>query len=111
MYRVGSAGQESEIDPPTPITGADCFDDRQQVLVCVKYEEPVIPSDTNNAIVAFDRETAEPLWGFADQDGDRVVPRVRAAFHGLIYAEPDDGPVLMNATDGEDEDEASEHVP
>ncbi len=78
--------------------GMRCEYDETSVVVCFSTGDGL---STANA-VAFDAQSAEILWSLPDDSEGRVAPAVRSAWHGLIYGETSDGPVILDARSGED---------
>jgi hypothetical protein len=71
-------------------------------IVCTE----VLPTGPKE-ILGFDDNTGKKAWGFTSESGARVVPRVTAAFHGVVYVQTEKQPVLLDAKTGEDLPSAS----
>jgi hypothetical protein len=74
-----------------------CLGDSANTVVCVTAETSRTPE-----IVGIDDTTGKKTWGYSEAAGGRVVPKVTAVFHGVIYAEAETGPILLNAVTGLD---------
>jgi hypothetical protein len=74
-----------------------CLGDRADAVVCTG-------KDRNFAveILGLDDTSGKKTWGYTDKSEDRVIPDVTAAFHGIVYAQAEKQPVLMDAATGED---------
>ncbi len=79
--------------PMTGVSGFTCLGDRAEVIVCHGSED-LRPTQ----ILAVDDTTGKKIWGFTEKQ--RVVPRVTAAFHGVVYAQNRAKPVLLDAATG-----------
>jgi hypothetical protein len=98
-------GAEDEvrlIDPrtgePAP-TEVDGFSDGMR---CDYDETSVVVCATTSNAVAFVAQSAEVLWSLPDENEGRVAPTIRSAWHGLIYGETSNGPVILDARSGRD---------
>jgi hypothetical protein len=74
-----------------------CLGDRANAVVCTGK-----PKTTNVEILGLDDSTGKKTWGYTSDSASRVVPDVSAAFHGIVYAQTDAQPVLMDAATGND---------
>ncbi|MGW1341794.1 hypothetical protein ACWCOV_12120 [Kribbella sp. NPDC002412] len=74
-----------------------CFGDKANAAVCTG-------SDNNKKleILGLDDTTGKKTWGYTSDSASRVIPEVTAAFHGIVYAQTEAQPVLMDAVTGED---------
>jgi hypothetical protein len=79
--------------PMTGLSGFTCLGDRAEVIVCHGSED-LRPTQ----LLALDDTTGKKIWGFTEKQ--RVVPRVTAAFHGVVYAQNGAKPVLLDAATG-----------
>lgn len=73
-----------------------CVHDQRAVAVCAErmaFGEPV---------AAWDTGTGKRLWSLPDRAANRVAPRVTAAWHGAVYGETENGPVILDARTGQD---------
>lgn len=77
--------------------GYQCIWDQATSIVCTKLQ-PTGPKE----ILGFDDSTGKKAWGFTSDSGQRIVPRVTAAFHGVVYVQTEKQPVLLDAKTGED---------
>jgi hypothetical protein len=50
----------------------------------------------------FDDSTGKKSWGYTKESASRIIPDVTAVFHGIVYAQAEVQPVLMDATTGDD---------
>ncbi len=73
-----------------------CWGDQAKAVVCTSGESG------GKEIIGFDDTTGKKTWGHTDQSASRVVPAVTAAFHGIVYAQAEAQPVLMDAATGAD---------
>ncbi|HEY0690274.1 MAG TPA: hypothetical protein VGD71_14675 [Kribbella sp.] len=73
-----------------------CWGDSKSSVVCT--------SDARGQaeIIGIDDATGKKAWGYTEKSGSRVVPKLNAAFHGLVYAQAEAGPALLDATTGQD---------
>ncbi|TCC53232.1 hypothetical protein E0H75_05835 [Kribbella capetownensis] len=82
--------------------GYDCTWDQVSSIVC---REAAVTGPQE--ILGFDDSTGKKAWGFTSESGGRVVPRVTAAFHGVVYVQTEKQPVLLDAKTGQDLPSAS----
>ncbi|MEV0282755.1 hypothetical protein AB0H36_01420 [Kribbella sp. NPDC050820] len=73
-----------------------CWGDQAKAVVCTSGESG------GQEIIGFDDSTGAKTWGYTDKSASRVVPSVTAAFHGVVYAQTEAQPVLMDAATGAD---------
>ncbi|GEC09629.1 hypothetical protein SSP24_72840 [Streptomyces spinoverrucosus] len=73
-----------------------CWSDQAKAVVCTSGESG------GKEIIGFDDTTGKKTWGYTDESASRVVPAVTAAFHGIVYAQTEAQPVLMDAATGAD---------
>lgn len=78
------------------LTDYTCWGDGKSSVVCTSTERG--PAE----IIGLDDNTGKKTWGYPEDTGSRVVPKITAAFHGRLYAETEAGPVLLDATTGQD---------
>ncbi|WP_097233948.1 hypothetical protein [Streptomyces zhaozhouensis] len=87
---------------PTEVDGLSagmrCEYDGSSVVVCFTTDDGL----STATAVAFDAQSAEVLWSLPDENGGRVAPTVRSAWHGLVYGETSNGPVILDARSGRD---------
>ncbi len=74
-----------------------CFGDKANAVVCTG-------SDNNKKleILGLDDSTGKKTWGYTSESASRIIPEVTTAFHGIVYADTEAQPVLMDAATGED---------
>ncbi|MGW5192410.1 hypothetical protein ACWEOO_24405 [Kribbella sp. NPDC004138] len=77
--------------------GYDCTWDHASSIVC----RDSAPSGQHE-IFGLDDSTGKKTWGWTTESGERVVPRVTAAYHGVVYVQTEKQAVLMDAKTGED---------
>ncbi|MEU8222208.1 hypothetical protein [Kribbella sp. NPDC048915] len=78
-------------------SGYTCLWDQAASLVCTE-----LAPTGHKEIFGFDDSTGKKSWGYTSKSGDRIVPRVTAAFHGVVYVQTEKQPVLLDAKTGED---------
>ena len=59
----------------------------------------MLPTDT---MIGFDDTTGKKAWSFSNDSGNRIVPGLTAAYHGVLYAQTEAQPVLLDAKTGAD---------
>jgi len=79
--------------PITGLAGFTCLGDQAAAIVCTGSQD-LRPTE----ILGIDDTTGKKRWGFTDKQG--VVPRVTAAFHGVLYAQNRAKPVLLDGATG-----------
>ncbi len=84
--------------------GVDCHYDEISVTVCEQ-------GFWGGWVAAFDANSGEWLWGLPDRKHNRVAPAVRTAWHGIVYGETRNGPVLLDAATGTDLPQVQEVAP
>jgi hypothetical protein len=75
-----------------------CWGDQAKAVVC----NSAAYAGSGEEIIGFDDTTGKKAWGYTDKSASRVVPAVTAAFHGVVYAQAEAQPVLMDAATGAD---------
>lgn len=75
-----------------------CYSDEAASVACVQQAT----ADKGETMIGFDDETGKKTWGFSSDSGNRNVPEVTAAYHGVIYAKTEAQPVLLDAKTGAD---------
>lgn len=70
-----------------------CFFDQRTSIACSLRER---------WLSVFDTTTKKWLWDLPDDEAGRVAPEVNFAWHGAVYGETRDGPVVLDAATGED---------
>ncbi|MEV5951346.1 hypothetical protein [Streptomyces sp. NPDC051993] len=73
-----------------------CLGDEQSLVLCQDQY-----AGQTNTVVAFDTTTAAKLWSLPDTSG-RVVPQVTAFWHGAVYGQTQNGPVVLDGRTGKD---------
>ncbi|MEU4190282.1 hypothetical protein AB0E69_00130 [Kribbella sp. NPDC026611] len=84
--------------PQESDSSLDCFADEATSVVCTSATLTGGPQE----ILGLDDATGKKVWGFTSKSGARVVPRVTAAYHGVVYAKTEAQPVLLDAKTGQD---------
>ncbi|MEV0793539.1 hypothetical protein [Kribbella sp. NPDC050459] len=99
LYSVDlSTGAVVKSAPGLPDGGGyDCTSDQAGSIVCWDS----VPTG-HHEIFGFDDSTGKKTWGWTTESGQRVVPRVTAASHGVVYVQTEKQAVLMDAKTGED---------
>jgi hypothetical protein len=72
-----------------------CRYDQVSVTVC-GYDKGLTP------VFALDSETHKLLWSLPDEAARRAAPTVTAVWHGMVYGEANDQPVVIDARTGAD---------
>lgn len=107
IYAVDlSTGAVTHTEPAPPTDSnvrVDCLADQAAAVVCTTGSV----QGSSLGIVGFDDATGKKAWGYTEDSGGRVVPRVTAAFHGVVYAQTEAQPVLLDAKTGQDLPSAS----
>ncbi|TDW81098.1 hypothetical protein EV647_7740 [Kribbella sp. VKM Ac-2566] len=100
---TGAVTQTVPAAPSDSNVEVECLADQATSVVCTSRTVQGGAVE----IVGFDDATGKKTWGYTNDSGGRVVPRVTAAFHGVVYAQTEAQPVLMDAKTGEDLPSAS----
>jgi hypothetical protein len=95
---TGAVTQTVAAAPSTSDVKVACLGDQATSVVCTSTTVQGHPLE----IAGFDDTTGKKVWGFTDASEGRVVPRVTAAFHGVVYAQTEAQPVLLDAKTGQD---------
>ncbi|MDI2124927.1 PQQ-binding-like beta-propeller repeat protein [Yinghuangia seranimata] len=95
---VLNAADGGELRVEDPVGAAFCQYDERSVVVCVSGA-PASPDH----VTAYDATSGKVLWQLPDTAAHRVVPAVRTVWHGVVYAEVDHKPVLLDAATGADQ--------
>ncbi|MCM9076748.1 PQQ-binding-like beta-propeller repeat protein [Streptomyces spororaveus] len=83
-----------------------CRHDARSLLLCSTYG-----SASKGAIVVFDATSVQKRWALPDASG-RVVPKVKAFWHGAVYAETEgEKSVVLDGGTGQDRDTAPGAAP
>ncbi|TCC40777.1 hypothetical protein [Kribbella speibonae] len=101
-----STGAVTQTEPAPPSDSnveVECLADQATAVVCTTGTV----QGSSLGIVGFDDATGKKAWGYTEDSGGRVVPRVTAAFHGVVYAQTEAQPVLLDAKTGQDLPSAS----
>jgi hypothetical protein len=94
----GAMVQTPMTDSTTAPSSYDCLGDGANAVVCTDGAGGAKATE----IVGFDDTTGKKAWGYDNKSASRIVPAVTAAFHGIIYAQTETQPVLMDAATGND---------
>ncbi|WP_350280256.1 hypothetical protein [Kribbella sp. HUAS MG21] len=95
---TGAVTQTAPTVPQESDITTECFADQASAVVCMSKSIRSGPEE----LIGFDDATGKKVWGFSSKSASRVVPRVTAAFHGVVYAQTEAQPVLLDAKTGED---------
>ncbi|MFG2510751.1 PQQ-binding-like beta-propeller repeat protein [Streptomyces sp. NPDC048584] len=71
-----------------------CLYDGESTAVCFKQEYG------QRASFALDATSGKVLWELPT--ADRFAPRISTAWHGIVYTETEDGPLMLDARTGKD---------
>jgi len=74
-----------------------CFGDKANAVVCTGTD-----NTKKLEIVGLDDTTGKKTWGYTSESASRIIPSVTAAYHGIVYADTEAQPVLLDAATGED---------
>ncbi|WP_327287756.1 hypothetical protein [Streptomyces sp. NBC_01198] len=83
--------------------GSSCVYDDRSVTVCT--------APIDNYVIALDAKSAKDLWWLPDSKHTRVAPKVSAVWHGAVYGQTANGPVVVDARTGNDRSTALTVVP
>jgi hypothetical protein len=75
-----------------------CQSDQATAVVCTDGANGAGGTE----LIGFDDTTGKKAWGYTSATSNRVVPDVTAAYHGVVYAQTDAQPVLLDAKTGND---------
>ncbi|HWD83418.1 MAG TPA: hypothetical protein VG497_31180 [Kribbella sp.] len=89
----------------TQISAWSCIPDEATSVACTGRTSP--DGNRDDTIIGFDDATGKKAWGFSNDSGNRNVPDLTAAYHGVLYAKTEAQPVLMDAKTGADLPSAS----
>ncbi|WP_189192469.1 PQQ-binding-like beta-propeller repeat protein [Streptomyces albiflavescens] len=92
FYR-GDGSSAGSIDGDT--FGLQCLYDGRSVTVCHT-------TMSDGRVFAVDSKTGKLLWQLPEKGSDRLVPTVTSAWHGIVYGETSNGPLLLDARTGAD---------
>jgi hypothetical protein len=95
---TGTVGSIKSQAPAERTVSFTCLSDRASAVVCTGGS----PQFKSLEIVGFDDTSGKKTWGYTSESASRVVPFVTAAFHGVVYAQTEAQPVLMDAATGND---------
>ena len=95
---TGAVAQTVAAAPSDYDVKVACLSDQAAAVVCTSTTQQGHPLE----VLGFDDSTGKKTWGFTDKSEGRVVPRVTAAFHGVVYAQTEAQPVLLDAKTGQD---------
>lgn len=74
-----------------------CWSDQAAAVVCTGGD-----TQESTEILGFDDNSGQKAWGYSKQSANRIVPRITTAYHGVVYAQAESEPILLNAASGED---------
>lgn len=77
--------------------GWQCRHDAQSLVLCSKYGYGA----ANRGITVFDAASIQKQWTLPDDSG-RMVPKVSGFWHGAVYGEVDDEPIVLDGKTGQD---------
>jgi hypothetical protein len=87
-----------------------CYYDGQKTVVCGRYSD----DGDRRHLVAFDRQSFDPLWELSGEDPRRLVPRLRGAWNGqvcgMVERENGEGYVILDARTGKDKTSGPESL-
>jgi hypothetical protein len=69
-----------------------CVFDQREILVC----------DGFDTLIGLELATLHELWRLPDTSANRLKPKLHAAYHGLVYADGQHSPVILDARTGRD---------
>jgi hypothetical protein len=79
--------------------GSECRHDGESIVVCATVDFYTF----DDYLVAYDVRAGERLWELPDEAADRIAPSsLVAARPGAVYANTDNGPLIIDARTGED---------
>lgn len=78
-------------------SGWRCRHDAQSLVLCSKYGYRA----TDRLITVFDTASVQKRWALPDGSG-RKVPKVNGSWHGVVYGEVGDEPIVLGGTTGQD---------
>ncbi|MEJ1107124.1 MULTISPECIES: hypothetical protein [unclassified Kribbella] len=79
-----------------------CLGDQANAVVCTGAD-----NGSKVEILGVDDSTGKKTWGYTKDSASRIIPDVTAAFHGIVYAQTEVQPVLVDAATGNDVKSAS----
>lgn len=95
---TGAVAQTVAAAPSDSDVNVACLPDQATAVVCTSTTQQGHPLE----VLGFDDSTGKKTWGFTDKSEGRVVPRVTATFHGVVYAQTEAQPVVLDAKTGQD---------
>ncbi|MFE9966446.1 hypothetical protein [Streptomyces sp. NPDC005525] len=81
---------------PSGLFGSSCRYDAKDTVVCAGM------GSQSQVVCALDATSGKMLWQLPDKQADRIAPEVAAAWHGRVYGETGNGPVILDARSGDD---------
>lgn len=78
-------------------SGWRCLHDAQSLVLCSKYGY----GTADRGITVFDAASVQKRWALPDGSG-RKVPKVNGFWHGAVYGEVGDEPIVLDGTTGQD---------
>lgn len=79
------------------LTGLSCEHDQRSTVVCSAADKRF-----QKRVFALDTTTFKQLWVIDGNDTSRLLPRVTSAWHGAVYADTSNGPVVLDTLTGKD---------
>ncbi|MEU3465623.1 PQQ-binding-like beta-propeller repeat protein [Streptomyces sp. NPDC006733] len=77
--------------------GWRCLHDMQSLVVCSRYGYRV----ADRAIMMFDAASLQKVWTLSAGSG-RTVPKITGFWHGAVYGEVGDEPIVLDGKTGQD---------
>ncbi len=75
----------------------NCLADRATAVICTTGENM-----GTDEIIGIDDATGKKVWGYNKNSASRVVPFLTGAFHGVVYGQAQEQPVMLDAKTGAD---------
>ncbi|MFF3498401.1 hypothetical protein [Streptomyces sp. NPDC003247] len=80
------------------LSALSCLFDDEDTFVCSSSAEEA----GGKRVFALDANTFDELWAIKEGDTDRLLPEVSTVWHGAVYADTDNGAVILDARTGKD---------
>lgn len=90
------------VDAATGNPAGSTGEDGPYELSCKYDGVSVSICQTHNFAGAVDIPAGDWLWSLPDEEANRIAPTVTAVWHGALYGETDNGPLVVDAHTGED---------
>ncbi|WP_427887601.1 hypothetical protein ACQHIV_32080 [Kribbella sp. GL6] len=84
----------------TDIAAWSCLWDEASTIACTG--KTTYTTNGTDTMLGFDDSTGKKAWGFSNDSGNRNVPDLTAAYHGVLYAQTEAQNVLLDAKTGAD---------